>query len=63
MFSIAEKWNRRVTFAAARELALAQPNNKYVQEILPSYRDELAKMMRRASRNMRPRRYWLRVML
>ena len=45
MFSIAEKWNRRVAFMAARELALAQPNNKFVQEVLPRYQDELKKMM------------------
>ena len=45
MFSIAEKWNRRIAFAAARELALAQPNNAYVKEALLHYQDELKDMM------------------
>ncbi len=46
MFSVAEKWNRRITFAAARELALAQPNSKYVKETLTRYHDELQSMLK-----------------
>jgi hypothetical protein len=46
MFSIAEKWNRRVAFMAARDLALRQPNNKFAQEALTRYHDEYANMLK-----------------